>query len=74
VERFLRPILERLKQIDGRVPVSIMTVNVDPQHPQLPSWLKEGVSLETHTLTHPCPCLAKGDLQFAATNYHDLSR
>src|SRR3989442_3219601 len=30
-EKFLRPILERLKQIDGRAPVSIMTVNVDPQ-------------------------------------------
>ncbi len=70
-EKFLRPILERLKQVDGRAPVSIMTVNVDPQHPQLQAWLKEGLSLETHTLTHPCPCLARGDLQFAATNYHD---
>ncbi len=33
-ERFLRPILERLKQIDGRAPVSIMTVATDPQQPQ----------------------------------------
>jgi len=33
-EKFLRPILERLKQIDGRAPVSIMTVATDPQQPQ----------------------------------------
>ena len=34
-EAYLRPILERLKQIDGRAPVSIMTNRVDPQDPQL---------------------------------------
>src|SRR6266566_1850042 len=33
-EKSLRPILERLKQIDGRAPVSIMTVATDPQQPQ----------------------------------------
>src|SRR5437870_1387499 len=69
-EKFLRPILERLKHIDGRAPVSIMTVKVDPLDPQLQAWLKEGLSLETHTLTHPCPCLAKGDFQAASSNYH----
>src|SRR5213594_1253583 len=57
-EKFLRPILERLKQIDGRAPVSIMTVSVDPRDPQLQTWLKEGLSLEAHTLSHPCPLLA----------------
>src|SRR5206468_3384807 len=61
---------ERLRQIDGRAPVSIMTVSVDPQDPQLQAWLKEGISLETHTLKHPCPCLAHGDFPAAATNYH----
>ena len=70
-EKFLRPILERLKHIDSRAPVSIMTVKVDPLDPQLQAWLKEGLSLETHTLTHPCPCLAKGDFQAAASNYHN---
>src|ERR687896_491411 len=40
----LRPILERLKQIDGRTPVSIMTISVDPHHPRLQQWLKEGLS------------------------------
>src|SRR2546428_5937503 len=67
----MRPILERLKQIDGRAPVSIMTVRVDPLDPELQAWLKEGLSLDTHTLTHPCPCLAKGDFQAAASNYHN---
>lgn len=69
-EAFLRPILERLKQIDGRVPVSIMTVNVNPQHAQIQSWLKEGVSIEVHTLTHPCPLLQKGNFEAAANVVH----
>src|SRR5712691_11930584 len=33
-ETFLRPILDRLKQIDGRAPVSIMCNALDPQRPQ----------------------------------------
>src|ERR1043166_3841464 len=32
-EAYLRPILERLKQIDGRAPVSIMTCKIDPKEP-----------------------------------------
>src|SRR5580698_8433373 len=55
-EAFLRPILSRLKQIDGRAPVSIMTNQVDPKGPRLREWLADGLSLECHTLTHPCPC------------------
>lgn len=60
-EKFLRPILERLKKIDGRAPVSVMTehVNADTAHVQ--EWLSEGVNLETHTYTHPCPCLKAGN-------------
>src|SRR5688572_15992574 len=45
-ETFLRPILERLKKIDGRAPVSIMTNKIDPATPQLQAWLKEGLSIE----------------------------
>ncbi|PYJ03500.1 MAG: hypothetical protein DME25_12100, partial [Verrucomicrobia bacterium] len=56
-EAFLRPILERLKQIDGRAPVSIMVNTIAPTNALLPAWLREGVSLEVHTLAHPCPCL-----------------
>jgi hypothetical protein len=69
-EKFLRPILERLKQIDGRAPVSIMVNAITPTNAQLQTWLAEGVSLEVHTLAHPCPCLAKGDFNAAANTYH----
>ena len=61
-EAVLRPILDRLKAIDGRAPVSIMTCKVDPKAPELQRWLKEGVSLEVHTLTHRHPLLQGGDL------------
>src|SRR5262249_26904641 len=60
-EKFLRPILQRLKRIDGRAPVSIMTNQVDPRDDRLQGWLKEGLSLETHTLDHPCPFFKGGD-------------
>ncbi len=69
-EKYLRPILDRLKKIDGRAPVSIMTCRVDPKDPRLQGWIKEGLSLEVHTLTHPCPCLQKGDFAEAARTYH----
>src|SRR5215212_1331233 len=54
-EAFLRPILNRLKQIDGRAPVSIMTNTVKVDDPHLQQWLSEGLSLEVHTMKHPCP-------------------
>ena len=57
-ETFLRPILERLKQIDGRAPASILVNAVAPTNAALAPWLQEGVSLEVHTLAHPCPCLS----------------
>jgi len=69
-ETFLRPILNRLKAIDGRAPVSIMTNQIDSKDPRLQSWLAEGLSLECHTLTHPCPLLQKGDFAEAARTYH----
>ena len=56
-EAYLRPILERLKKIDGRAPVSIMTCTIDPNHSHLQKWLKEGLSIEIHTVDHPCPLL-----------------
>jgi putative membrane-bound dehydrogenase-like protein len=68
-EDFLRPILNRLKKMDGRAPVSIMTNQVDPKDPQLQEWLKEGLSLETHTFDHPCPLLKDGDFAKAKTTY-----
>lgn len=68
-EAYLRPILERLKKIDGRAPVSIMTCNVDPQDPQLKTWVKEGLTIEVHTVDHPCPLLQGGDFAKAKSTY-----
>lgn len=68
-EAYLRPILNRLKKIDGRAPVSIMTCQIDPKDPQLQMWLKEGLSLECHTVDHPCPLLQKGDFAKAKSTY-----
>jgi putative membrane-bound dehydrogenase-like protein len=69
-EAFLRPILDRLKQIDGRASVSIMARSVPVDDPQVQKWLKQGLSLEVHTIQHPCPLFANGDFQAAATNYY----
>ena len=68
-EQFLRPILNRLKQIDGRAPVSIMTCNVKPDDPQLAAWLAEGLSIDVHTVDHPCPLLGKQGFAFAKSTY-----
>lgn len=68
-EAYLRPLLDRLKKIDGRAPVSIMTCSVDPRDPQLQAWLKEGLSIECHTVDHPCPCLNGGDFDKAKSTY-----
>jgi putative membrane-bound dehydrogenase-like protein len=68
-EAFLRPILRRIQQIDGRAPVSIMTCQIDPRDPQLQTWIHEGLSLETHTTDHPCPLLDRGDFAKAKATY-----
>ncbi|MDE0735138.1 MAG: c-type cytochrome [Pirellulaceae bacterium] len=70
-EAYLRPILERLKQIDGRAPVSIMTNQVRPDDPLLAKWLKEGLSIDVHTINHPCPCLQNSDLPQSQRTYHE---
>jgi len=68
-EAYLRPILDRLKQIDGRAPVSIMSCRADPADPQLQKWLQEGLSIEVHTYDHPCPLLQDGGLTKAKETY-----
>ncbi len=69
-EAYLRPILDRLKRIDGRAPVSIMTCQISPDDPQLQLWLKEGLNIDVHTLKHPCPLLQGGDLAAAKATVH----
>src|SRR5947209_19836325 len=44
-ETYLRPILQRLRRIDGRSPVSIMTCQVDPKEPHLQNWPKAALRL-----------------------------
>lgn len=68
-EAYLRPILERLKTIQGRAPVSIMTCNVNPDDPQLQRWINEGLSIEVHTVDHPCPCLQGDHFDTAKSTY-----
>ncbi|HCP11470.1 MAG TPA: hypothetical protein DIT89_03975, partial [Planctomycetaceae bacterium] len=68
-EAWLRPVLNRLKQIDGRAGVSIMTNDVRPDDPQLQSWLGEGLSIECHSADHPCPLLQGGDFAKAKSTY-----
>ena len=68
-ETFLRPIIDRLKQLHGRAALSIMTCSVDPQDAQLQKWLAEGLSLEVHTIDHPCPLLQGGDLAKAKSTF-----
>ncbi|MEX2213801.1 MAG: PVC-type heme-binding CxxCH protein [Phycisphaeraceae bacterium] len=77
-ETFLRPILDRLKKVensDGLSRMSIFTNAVNPKDEQLQKWLKEGLSFEVHTVTHPCPCLgvagkgATGDIAKAKQTY-----
>ena len=68
-EHHLRPILNRLEQIDGKAHLSIMTCKIDPAAAHLQQWLKEGVSLETHTVDHPCPLLQGHDFAKAKSTF-----
>ncbi len=68
-ERFIRPIVRRLKHFDPEAGMSLMATRVDPADPQLQSWLAEGVTVEPHTSDHPCPCLQGDDLPAAKATY-----
>ena len=68
-EAYLRPILERLKEKDGKGHVSIMSNALDPSLAKYKDWISEGVSLEVHTLTHPCPLLSQNDFEKAENTY-----
>ena len=67
---YLSPIISRLQEIDGRGPVSITCNRPDPEHPNMQWFIKQGVSLEAHTTTHPCPLLQKRAFERAVTDFH----
>ena len=46
-----------------------MSCDIDPKEPHLQKWLKEGLSLETHTVDHPCPILRNGNLARAKSTF-----
>ena len=55
-EQFLKPLIQRLKQIDGRAPISIMTCQASEEDTAtLQRFRKDGLSLECHTFTHRFP-------------------
>jgi hypothetical protein len=70
-ETFLRPIVDRLRKIDGRAPISIMANRLDPTDPVLQGMLRDGLSIEVHTLDHPCPLLAGHTFDRAASEVND---
>lgn len=72
-EVYLRPILDRLKQIEGRAALSIMACSVSPDDPRLRQWMTEGVHIGVHTVAHPCPLLAKNNFDFAKSTVDDCT-
>ena len=52
---FLRPVIERLRRIDGRAPITVFTLQTNPDDPVVQRMLAEGLSIEAHTYTHPVP-------------------
>lgn len=68
-ERYLRPILDRLARIDGRAPVSIMANRIDPRRPELQAWLRQGLSIEAHTIDHRHPLLQGGSFAASKASY-----
>ena len=69
-ESYLRPILDRLKEIDGRAPVSIMVNSLDAAEPELKTFLQEGVNLARHSFGHVCPLLEGKGVADALARYN----
>lgn len=62
---FLKPIADRLIKIDGRSPISVFSLQLDPADKIVQQMLRMGMSMECHTFTHPVP------LMRAAKNTND---
>src|SRR5690606_20990099 len=72
-EAYLRPILDRLKEIDGRAPATIFANNPDPTDPVLQNLLQAGCSIDVHTIAHPCPLMNESGFDWASDTVHDCT-
>ena len=54
---FLKPIADRLIEIDGRAPISVFCLQLDSEDEIVQEMLKLGMSMECHTFTHPVPLM-----------------
>ena len=64
-QTFLQPLIDRLKKIDGRAPITIFTCQARVAEPTLQQFLAQGLSLDCHSYTHRFPLLkAVGDVPF----------
>ncbi|MEE9142579.1 MAG: dehydrogenase, partial [Gammaproteobacteria bacterium] len=75
-ERFLTPLIKRLKKIDGRAPIAVMTCQTNPNSPTVQRLLKQGLSFDCHTFTHRFPFFRSNEghgpdeaLKFARLDY-----
>ncbi len=75
-ERFLAPLIERLRKIDGRAPIAVMTCQTPPESLTVQQLLKLGLSFECHTFTHRFPFFRSNEghgpdeaLKFAQMDY-----
>jgi hypothetical protein len=73
---FLKPIADRLFQIDGRAPISVFSLQLDPDDKVVRQMLKMGMSMECHTFTHPVPLMraAKDENDSLALVHADFTR
>lgn len=75
-QRFLTPLIQRLKKIDGRAPIAVMTCQAPPNSPTVQQLLKLGLSFDCHTFTHRFPFFRSNEghtadeaLKFARLDY-----
>lgn len=54
---FLKPVIDRLRSIDGRAPISVFSLQLDPDDKLVRHLQELGMSIECHTWTHPVPLL-----------------
>jgi len=68
-DAYIAPIVARLKQIEGRAPLSLMICGLDPQSPLVRRWMADGLSLEVRPTRQSGPLLQAGDFGAARTTF-----